>query len=544
MRRRRQRAAAHSVSLFPFLAVLVCTLGVLIILLVVVVKAADHDVQRVRQSEIAISERRIRELQAAQDYQQIRVAGLTEIRPDSVSRLAKLRASRGHLQSEIQKLHEQAELLAAKADNLNSLESDKTYADTADRSTEQDRRIGLLEKEIELANGELERLRTTAQNTPTTYSIIPHSGPNGTTRRPIYLECNREGVIIQPFNIKLNEDEFLSPIEPGNPLDSALLAIGDYWKRLDLAGSAGNPYPLLVIRPDGASAYVLARHAIMSWNDEFGYELVEADKNLDFGSPDPELKSQLLSVIESAKIRQTHSASARRAMELLKSELAGTSREEHRPGLRASAQHGGFVDESGSTIQPERLRDENGQVAAGGDKSQSSDQSMSNHIADESAKLKGHSPRTGKLQGGPDDFGNQEGNLSNDSMPPPASKTGKRLADQRGADWALPSRAPGATAYLRPVKVFCSERELVIQAGASLNQKQTTIKFDGPTENAIQPLVDEIWKMIESWGIAGSGGYWKPELRVTVMPGGQPRMAELESLLDHSGFEVRGVQQR
>ena len=42
MRRYSKHRENHSVSLFPFLAVLICTFGVLIVLLVLVVKAADH----------------------------------------------------------------------------------------------------------------------------------------------------------------------------------------------------------------------------------------------------------------------------------------------------------------------------------------------------------------------------------------------------------------------------------------------------------------------------------------------------------------------
>ena len=41
MRRRKKNRTQLSVSLFPFLAVLICTLGVLIVMLVMAVKSAD-----------------------------------------------------------------------------------------------------------------------------------------------------------------------------------------------------------------------------------------------------------------------------------------------------------------------------------------------------------------------------------------------------------------------------------------------------------------------------------------------------------------------
>ena len=33
---------------------------------------------------------------------------------------------------------------------------------------------------------------------PTSYAIVPYDGPNGTHRRPIYIECTAQGVILQP----------------------------------------------------------------------------------------------------------------------------------------------------------------------------------------------------------------------------------------------------------------------------------------------------------------------------------------------------------
>jgi hypothetical protein len=135
------------------------------------------------------------------------------------------------------------------------------------------------------------------------------------------------------------------------------------------------------------------------------------------------------------------------------------------------------------------------------------------------------------------------GDLSSGAAAPGApTRSPESLARRRGKDWALPSRSVGEVAYLRPVRIFCSENEIVIQSGASLNNQQTTIKFDGPTVSAVQPLVDAIWRMIDSWGIAGTNGYWKPELRVSVLPGGQQRLNELQTLLDESGFIVRGDQ--
>jgi uncharacterized protein YlxW (UPF0749 family) len=53
MRRRRKKRSQLSVSLFPFLAVLICTLGVLIVMLVMAVKSADDQANKVQSEDDA-----------------------------------------------------------------------------------------------------------------------------------------------------------------------------------------------------------------------------------------------------------------------------------------------------------------------------------------------------------------------------------------------------------------------------------------------------------------------------------------------------------
>ena len=62
MRRHRKRRSPAGVSLFPFLAVLICTLGVLIVLLVIAVKAAESTADQTVAENQAEFERRKAEL--------------------------------------------------------------------------------------------------------------------------------------------------------------------------------------------------------------------------------------------------------------------------------------------------------------------------------------------------------------------------------------------------------------------------------------------------------------------------------------------------
>ena len=55
-----------------------------------------------------------------------------------------------------------------------------------------------------------------------------YEGPNQTRRRPIYLECRDDAVMLQPEGIALSESDFEGPMGPGNPLATALRAAREY----------------------------------------------------------------------------------------------------------------------------------------------------------------------------------------------------------------------------------------------------------------------------------------------------------------------------
>src|SRR5690606_16954545 len=73
---------------------------------------------------------------------------------------------------------------------------------------------------------------------------------------------------------------------------------------------AGEPYPLLLIRPDGIGAYYVARESLTSWGSEFGYELVDQDWNLEYPAPDPQLMAVITAAAEDARQRQRMLAAA------------------------------------------------------------------------------------------------------------------------------------------------------------------------------------------------------------------------------------------
>jgi hypothetical protein len=88
--------------------------------------------------------------------------------------------------------------------------------------------------------------------------------------------------------------------------------------------------------------------------------------------------------------------------------------------------------------------------------------------------------------------------------------------------------------------LVCGTDYLELKAGGVLERRISTAKG---TAGAIDPLVEQIWGQIKSWGVAGKNGYWRPQLRVTVLPGGERRFSELNGLLYKSGLLIEESRQ-
>ncbi|MFV2067946.1 MAG: hypothetical protein ACC645_13315 [Pirellulales bacterium] len=379
-----KRALAHdnsdAVSLFPFLAVLLCTMGALIVLLVVMARQArlqassTEDAAASPPVDLAQQAAIVGYIDRLQQAQQTVAAGV-----DRDRQVLALQETR------IRQLKEELVRLQATAAKLEA--SGKSTEELRRRDEDEVARLGRL---IEDATEQLEATRRRIRQQGPKVAIIPYTGPRGTERRPIYIECQAESVTLQPEGIVLLGSDFLGPLGPGNPLAAALRAARQYHR--DRASTVGtnqssgehaDPYPLILVRPDGVSAYYRVRDAIASWGADFGYELIDADWEIAFSAADPEL----------ARIEQEAVEAARRRRAELS--LAAPSRfGSNRWIVRASPRTGGFQrigsweDESGRAGGPgrgsfaARRRHRGGREATGGSPGYGGDRpSGSDHFA-------------------------------------------------------------------------------------------------------------------------------------------------------------------
>lgn len=294
--RRRPQRTGPGISLFPFLAVLICTMGTLVPLLLAITRTA-----RLQAEDAAVAKlsRQGGEIQIQREDSQWRIEQLKKSRTLIETQLADARLELGHLEDHSRRLRGTLARYQKTATDLESFES----ADS--------RRLAQSQAELEQIRSQIgearQQLAQTHQSAGCTrsYAVVPFEGPNQTHRRPIYLECREDSVVLQPEGITLTESDFEGPLGPGNPLAAALRATREQMlARGGFDPQAGEPYPLLLVRPDGINAYYAARAAMKSWGFDFGYELVEGDWKLAYPPPDARLAEVVRQAVASARASQ------------------------------------------------------------------------------------------------------------------------------------------------------------------------------------------------------------------------------------------------
>ncbi len=292
MRRRAGTFSAAGIRLFPLLAVMICTTGALVTLLI----------GFARQGQQALDEAAQQSGSQAEDRESLewRIGQLSAVRDKTESDLSAARAELSHLEDHLRRLRERGERLrGAIAESAGiepgKLDKQRAAADELERlrRPDQGRRASRCER------------RRDADGKPVKYSVVPYEGPFRTNRRPIYLECRKDSVVLQPEGIVFGDSDFAGPLGPGNPIAAALRAAREYLANADPDNfEKKEPYPLLLVRPDAIEAYYAAQAAVSSWGSQFGYELVGADWQLDYPEPDPQMAAVMNNAIAEARVRQ------------------------------------------------------------------------------------------------------------------------------------------------------------------------------------------------------------------------------------------------
>ncbi|MFY7877414.1 MAG: hypothetical protein ACOVQM_18305 [Pirellula sp.] len=293
MSRSRRRSDNNAPALFPFLAVLLCTIGALVLILVITVTNSHASARR--DAELAASN-----VKDSADVMEVVSDELVAQRESLKKQVERRRRDLADIEDHIQRLTKNLQELARRIEQIQSYASDTEQSESQKEALVQSLREQIDAKKKEL----LEEIEKQNKRKPA-FAVIPYVGNNGTSRRPVYLECTKQGVVIQPEGMLISVQDLKPPTGPGNPLDSALRVLRLAYQQRDVTfGINQPPYPLLLVRPDGIHTYAMALEAMSGWDDQYGYELINGDMDLTFPTSIPGLNEQLTQTVEVARARQ------------------------------------------------------------------------------------------------------------------------------------------------------------------------------------------------------------------------------------------------
>jgi len=312
-----RRQHHNSISLFPFLAVLVCAMGALILLLLVMTRKIRHDQQmlaatvdaeivaasidrsgeiRALQNQIDAAEQNVTQLKAELARQQQIVADQRSQLLTAQQELTQLKAQISSPADDstdvAELLREIRQLKAEEAALLKELtEAEKRLFDKQQllARAEEDAanaRLKLRQQHSALVSlrAQVQQAKEKAVATDGTSTLLEFSNATGTTRTPIVIDVTSKGFELLPDEVLIGPADMDGFPVRDNPLLSVILTAHRHRSR---GSVTSEPYVLLVVRPDGALPFYHAQRILTEAKVHYGFELVEQDLELKAGDPDP-----------------------------------------------------------------------------------------------------------------------------------------------------------------------------------------------------------------------------------------------------------------
>jgi hypothetical protein len=295
MRRRRRQMRPDT---FPFLAVLLCAMGSLLLLLVVMDRrakavarakalqaAAARSAESAERDAAALREQAEREEEWQQRRQALHdaLAGQEEeLRNQAAALQRQLEDVDGQVWREEAKGESLRRDLEAERQRLGAAETGTAAAREsvvqAEKLTEAARaRAAALARELTQLEQTLAELKAARERAQHTFSVVPYRGRRGENRRPLYVECAASGLVFHPDKLAVS---MTSAAEVRSEVERRVAR-----QRAALPGETP-AYLLFLIRPNGIVTYYEALTALDGLKVEFGYEFIDPDWILDFPAND------------------------------------------------------------------------------------------------------------------------------------------------------------------------------------------------------------------------------------------------------------------
>lgn len=603
MNRRRHQEPLHGIQLFPFVAVLLCTMGALLVILVSVARSSKSRAVEVAENAKAkaIAAAPVDEALSAKIRGLRQQSGVLQVQQQQAHLALRDEQSRlSHMEDHMRRLQDELEGLKSAAVELNTL-ADAHFADRAQAESELERLHQLVAERMQA----IEQLRNDKVNRRT-YAVLPSKTDSGTLRPPVYFECSNRMIVLQPEGIAFSLTDFRGPPGPGNPAAVAFRAAREELVRQQnsTAGDESEPYALIIVRPDGQMACDLLCKVFDKSGIDFGYEFVEYEANIKYPPPDPQMRSMQVQAVGTARGRLEMLAKAAPELYDMRKVLAPYNNVEDAdfpddmtPAANYQSQRGVASGSKFAVDSNARQAYDEGRVgvvtrhpssgrgvpggtsnvamaatgtssvhkggpgvpASAGPESESggpipgvSQVAGSSYVSSRTAAV--GSPQLASNNGGagatdvrdrPVEFGNYD--------PRKSSPNCERVADDeeseprrrpkiRGKEWAINGRVHGAVPIRRTIRVTVRDDAIVIlpESGAkNVSAEIREIPFSSTTYSVREEIADALQSRIENWGMAGQGLYWRPVIEFEVEADGHQRVEAFEQILSNSGIEIK-----
>jgi hypothetical protein len=413
------------------------------------------------------------------------------------------------------------------------------------------------------------------------YAFVPFDGANGTTRRPIVIECTDRAIRFVAEDITLSPQDLNGFITDVNPLLAGAGALMKYWEK---RGKEEAPYVLLVVRPRGSIAFYVAREMLSPIEQSFGYELVEEDFRLHAPETEPAAVTACRKAIESTLAQRSQVAQRVRhgfpgsSTQLHLREGASTfdleeSTEGPRRGVTASdallgrrtrARDGFFGSRSfqnrdlptkGSSRSS--AKGSSGSSARGSSLPSTQEQRRGRPGAPEggadgaaggskprrvsaSESFLARAKRDSEAGSGTSRLGVRQTESNKTSRGPGNKPSANSMSSITGTPPNLRGRRwgqspPGATiGFERDVTIDIDDDELLVGG-----RRRVFIAERDKLETLVEKVVGALDAHADDWGRPPAGFYWIPSLEFVVHPGGNAHYERLKRRLEELGLETR-----
>lgn len=305
MRRRHQLRP----DTFPFLAVLLCAMGSLILVLMEFDRRARSNArgraeavwQKQEQDKAELRARlraaQLAELEKQRQTQAARLAAhqteQSELRNAEQTLAAEERAVQGRIDAILRALQEGRQQVSL--DQQQRQEKQQTAARLEQALGTQQQlvtkvreRLGAVRSQREQMTDELlaleeslKRLKEHRQRESKKWSIVPYVGKRGLSRRPLYVECARDKLIFYPDRATLSDYR----LSQDRIREEVTRRGAEHRKNAPAGAPQENPYWLLLVRPDGVGTYYEFLAAVKALDLAYGYEFVEDSWDFDLSDP-------------------------------------------------------------------------------------------------------------------------------------------------------------------------------------------------------------------------------------------------------------------